>query len=217
MAYVITNNDGSYIYKDGTGRFLPIRSHNAAFRFETEAKANNIWHNCLSKEIRKTFYVVEDSYELPSNPDEFEQRNIPIVELEKRSKEETKRQLCYRVIDGGNVEDWCEKINEIVGAVNGIKNRNNELNDKLSNVDKEIVDIEHYIEFGNFNAYQGWVCFKILQNMLRQRRNYKNELEVLKLIKDSGLGSTASNLSTKISESQNKSYSARVFADLFRG
>ena len=41
---------------------------------------------------------------------------------------------------------------------------------KLSDIDKEIVDIQHYIEFGKFNCYQGWMCFKMLQNALQQRR-----------------------------------------------
>lgn len=208
MAYVITDNNGTYIYRDNTKKYLPIQSHGAAYRFESEDHAYNIYNNMLSKKIRKDFIVVKDTPDLPDKVD---------IKLGKSKEEDMKKMLCYRAIDDGKIGDWQDKIDGIICAINGIKDRNDELNEKLSNIDKEIVDIQHYIEFGNFNAYQGWVCFKILQNMLRQRRNYKNELEVLRLINDSGICSTASNLSVKISNSKNKNYTARMLDDLFRG
>lgn len=92
-----------------------------------------------------------------------------------------------------------------------------ELQSELSMVDKKIFDVKHYIEFGNFNAYQGWMCFKMLQNLLRQRRNYKNEIEVIQLINQSFTNKNSfMALPQRISEIKNKCYTPRAVPELFK-
>ena len=128
------------------------------------------------------------------------------------------KELCFRAIDDGNIDDWLEKVNTIMNILSGSNTRKDGLVAKLSEIDKEIVDIQHYIEFGKFNCYQGWMCFKMLQNTLRQRRKYKNEIAVLNLIKQCKLDkSSLEDLSTTIADIQNKCYRPRAFPELFRG
>ena len=116
---------------------------------------------------------------------------------------------------GDQISAWNDSLTAIQKIIDDSINRNDELNSQLSGIDKEITDIEHFIEFGNFNAYQGWMCFKILQGMLRQRRKYKNEMEVLTTIRNFGFNQqNLSSLKTKISE-QNKVYKPRKFSELF--
>ena len=104
-----------------------------------------------------------------------------------------------------------------MNVLSGSDTRKDELVAKLSEIDKEIVDIQHYIEFGKFNCYQGWMCFKMLQNTLRQRRKYKNEIAVLNLIKQCKFDkSSLEALSTTIADIQNKCYRPRAFPELFR-
>lgn len=89
---------------------------------------------------------------------------------------------------------------------------------KLSDVDKEISDIEHYIEFGKFNCYQGWLCFKMLQNLLQQRRQYKNEMQIITRMKESKIsGDSIKALFEGVKELQNKVYTPRKFPELFKG
>lgn len=46
----------------------------------------------------------------------------------------------------------------------------------LSDIDKEINDIYHYIEFSNLDAYRGWKAYKMLKDKLNERRKIKDNL-----------------------------------------
>ena len=48
---------------------------------------------------------------------------------------------------------------------------------RLSEVDKEISDIYHYIEFSNLDAYRGWKAYKLLKDKLKERREIKDDYD----------------------------------------
>ena len=200
--YVITNGEGSYIHRDeASGKYVPIRSFSKATQWDSIVKANGILNNSIAKNIRSGYAV-------------------QLVDTEKTVvKENTSVQndLCFRNITDDNINEWLQKINTIMDVMSGSDARQQELNSKLSEVDKEIVDVEHYIEFGKFNAYQGFMCFKMLQNLLKQRRKYKNEIQVLNLIRQCRFDKNSlTALAQTISDIQNKCYTPRAFPELFR-
>jgi hypothetical protein len=53
----------------------------------------------------------------------------------------------------------------------------------LRNVEMEIVDLLHVIEFKNFNAYEGFKLSKEVKDARHRRRLIKDELEFLEPIK----------------------------------
>lgn len=204
--YVITDGNGNYIRHDvGTGKYVPIRSLKGAKQFDNILKANAVLKNSISSSIRSFYEVrlVDTSYQVDKITPESENKQSEII---------------FREVEDDNIQDWLSKINIIRDTLSGSGQRENELQEKLSEIDKEIVDINHYIEFGNYNACQGWRCFKMLQQLLRQRRKYKNELSVIQMIKACNFDPDAvSRLSDKISESTKKTYMPRAFPELFNG
>ena len=135
-----------------------------------------------------------------------------------RNSAEKQKEICFRAIDHGELTQWQEKIEQLVELFGGTESRYSELSTKLSDVDKEISDIEHYIEFGKFNCYQGWLCFKMLQNLLQQRRQYKNEMQIITRMKESKIsGDSIKTLFESVKELQNKVYTPRKFPELFKG
>lgn len=200
--YVITNGEGSYIHRDeASGKYVPIRSFSKATQWDSIVKANGILNNSIAKNIRSGYAV-------------------QLVDTEKtvvKENTDVQNDICFRNILDDNIEEWLSKINTIMDVMSGSDARQQELNGKLSEIDKEIVDVEHYIEFGKFNAYQGWMCFKMLQNFLKQRRKYKNEMQVLNLIKQCRFDrNSLTALAKTISDIQNKCYTPRAFPELFR-
>ena len=131
--YVITNGEGSYIHRDeASGKYVPIRSFSKATQWDSIVNANGILNNSIAKNIRSGYAV-------------------QLVDTEKTVvKENTSVQndLCFRNITDDNINEWLQKINTIMDVMSGSDARQQELNSKLSEVDKEIVDVEHYIEFG---------------------------------------------------------------------
>ena len=200
--YVITNGEGSYIHRDeASGKYVPIRSFSKATQWDSIVKANGILNNSIAKNIRSGYAV-------------------QLVDTEKtvvKENTDVQNDICFRNILDDSIEEWLSKINTIIDVMSGSDARQQELNGKLSEIDKEIVDVEHYIEFGKFNAYQGWMCFKMLQNLLKQRRKYKNEIQVLNLIRQCRFDrNSLTVLVQTISDIQNKCYTPRAFPELFR-
>lgn len=53
---------------------------------------------------------------------------------------------------------------------------------RIGSVEKEITDVEHFIENENFNIVQGYYYAKTLQKLRQERRQLKNEMETLKIL-----------------------------------
>ena len=201
--YVLTNGEGSYITLDkGGNKYVPIRSSNAAHKFPDLKRAMNVLNNSITSSIR--------SHYMP----EYHKTEEIVEKIEKERQDE----ICFREIESSEIADWQKRIIQLLDLFGGTDNRSSELSEKLSDVDKKIVDVEHYIEFGKFNAYQGWICFKMLQNLLQQRRQYKNEMQLITKMKESKIsGNSIKALFEGVKEIQNKLYTPRKFPELFKG
>ena len=197
--YVITNGD-YYIRKDDkTNKYVPVHSPKYALQFESEMQAKAILKNSISKSIRSGYFVkaLEFLSTVTVNPDK-------------------QKELCSKAVEQANVEDFANQVKEIANVLSHAPARKSELLSKLSDIDKQVVDMQHYIEFGKFNAYQGYMAFKMLQNALKQRREYKNEIEMLVQVEECRLNVTAiATFASKISDIGNKVYTPRVLSELF--
>lgn len=203
-AYVLTDGKGNFIRRDeATNKYVPVRSFKQALRWEDPGRAESVLQNSVAKSIRKNYSVRECS--------ETE------TEMVEKNDLQNKIELIYSAPEDDDVQEWLSKLASVTDVLSNTEARISGAVDKLSKVDKEISDIQHYIEFGQFNCYQGWLCFKILQNKLRQRRKYKNEISVLNIIRHSRIDTEGlSSLSKTISDSRKKVYSPRVLTELFK-
>lgn len=82
---------------------------------------------------------------------------------------------------------------------------------RVSMSDKELTDVYHYIEFGKFNAAQGYNACRMLQDVLKKRRIAKNEAEAMLSLSSVINGP----LKKAISNAPHKQYVPRVRKDLF--
>ncbi|MBU5342300.1 hypothetical protein [Caldifermentibacillus hisashii] len=61
--------------------------------------------------------------------------------------------------------------------------RYDEVKREIKQSELEIEDLEHVLEFSNFNASDGYKLAKELKEVRQRRRTLKNELELLEVIK----------------------------------
>lgn len=197
--YVITNGD-YYIRKDDkTNKYVPVHSLKYALQFDSEMQAKAILKNSISKSVKQGYFVktLEFTSEITVNQDK-------------------QKELCAKEVQQANIGDFADKVKDIAKVLSHAQARKAELLSKLSDIDKQVVDIEHYIEFGKFNACQGFMAFKMLQNALQQRREYKNEIEMLSQVEECRLNVTAiATFASKIAGIENKVYTPRVLSELF--
>lgn len=53
----------------------------------------------------------------------------------------------------------------------------NDLHTQLSEVDLELCDLEHYIEFSKCNVAEAYKCYKMVRDTLQKRREIKNQIK----------------------------------------
>lgn len=98
-----------------------------------------------------------------------------------------------------------------------VKNEIQKLSNELSDVDMEISDINHYIEFNELNAYEGWLAYKMLNIRYKKRRVIKDKLFILKRMSDCKLNSReVSELVDSVGLLSTREYVPRKLDNLFK-
>lgn len=197
--YIIT--DGTrFIYKNRSGKFVPVASEAMADIF-TKKQAEGIYKNSLSKALKTIFYVKK--YDVtPDNVKQVSQHDL-INNTEK-------------VMVSDNIQIWLNKIDDMNGLVEEAKKRKEILERQLHDLEDEKNDIEHYIEFQNLNAAQGYKASKELKICRIKRRSVKNELMVINIILEQKMKEIVANeIYQRIEGLDNRTYTPRIRTDLF--
>lgn len=197
--YVITDGE-RFIYRNHSGKFVPASGEAMADVF-TKKQAEGIHKNSLPKALKSIFYV--EKYDCP--PENVKQ--VSQCDMVKNTE---------KVMIAENIQVWLDKIDNINGLVKEATKRKVVLEKQLHDLEDEKIDIEHYIEFQNLNAAQGYKASKELKNCRVKRRTVKNELAVINIILGHKMKEMISNeVYQKIRELDRRTYRPRVRTDLF--
>lgn len=196
--YVIT--DGSrWIMKDRKGRYVPTSCEALADTY-SKKQAENIRGNQLPKALRTIFHI-QKTDDPPENVKQVTQDELHTTE---------------KVMIADNIQKWLNKVSDLNGLATDALYRKEELTEQLSNIDKELSDIYHYVEFCNLNAAQGYKAYKMIKDRRIKRRSIKNELEVLSVILGKKISETATDEIMKCVAGMDKRiYEPRVLNELF--
>lgn len=158
--YYITDTYGTYYALNNMNKLVVVNKEALATKF-TLAKANTIIQNAVKPMQRYQFILKEAPNELRIEEDYFE-----------LGKEE------YIQTRFDNMDtDWNGYIENLISFSSQLKQYRVNLNYMLSEVDKEICDIMHYIEFYNLDAAKGYKVYKMLKDCRLKRRKIKDEHE----------------------------------------
>lgn len=196
--YVIT--DGSrFIYKNHAGKYVPTSTEALADIFNKK-QAEGIYNNSLSKALKSVFYLKKYD-EVPTEIKQTSQQD-----LEKTEK----------VMMSANIQYWLNKVSDLNGLAKDADKRRTELLNQLNEVNQELCDIEHWIEFTNLNAAQGYKAYKMLKERRIKRRSIKNELNVIDVILDKKISETVSDdIRKSVQNIDDRTYSPRILKELF--
>lgn len=197
--YVIT--DGTrWIMRDRNKKYVPTSNEALADIFGNK-EANSVYQNNLSKALKSVFHV--------------EKIDKPPALIKQISHEEVKSNT-ETVSVAENIQYWVDKVSGLNGLAAEALHRKEELINQLSEVDKELCDINHYIEFCNLNAAQGYKAYKMIKDRRIKRRSIKNELDVLSIILGKKLSESVTDEITKaVLGMGNRTYEPRVLNELF--
>ena len=197
--YVIT--DGTrWIMRDRKGKYVPTSCEALADVF-TNKQATGIFQSNLSKALKSVFRV---------------QKIDEPPKLIKQISQETVQENTEKVSTAENVQRWIDKIEGLNGLATEALHRKDELVQQLSKVDQELSDVNHYIEFCNLNAAQGYKAYKMIKDRRIKRRSIKNELQVVDIILSKKISETATDeIQKAIAGMDQRTYEPRVLNELF--
>ena len=210
--YVITDGNGRYIRKDdSSGKFVAIRNERFAARFDNRSKAKNVLENSIGKSIRNQFHVLEVEETAPEVKDEPQ---IPAPTFDNVMVMAMTAQEQPKPVNS----KWSDGLGKITEFLVDAETRLQNLFGELSEADKKITDIHHYLELVSFNCYQGWLAADLLRQVLAKRRNIKNEIAILENFRNHKLTvDTMKEIQAAVDGLDNRKYEPRVLTELFGG
>lgn len=194
MDYVIKIGK-NFIGVDSSGRYTEVSDFNKAIKAPIH-KATNIINNCVAPSKRKKCKAV-----LASDV------HIKVSASKPKTAE-------ISVTYPSLFDDIIGKIKTV--DVENYTKEQSELSQRLSRIDQEISDIQHYIEFNKFNAAEGYMAFKMLQDKLLERRTVKDDFAKFQMLSNAKVsdifdGTLDKNLKTL----EDRTYTPRVLKELF--
>ena len=193
MDYVIKIGK-NFIGYDTAGRYGEVDSINKAIRGELH-RLSNIVNNSISPNKRSKCKVVAFN----------SVKSEPVIEAPKHVAEV-------------HVESMFDGIFEELKKIDltGFNKEHSELSKKMSRIDQEVADIQHYIEFNKLNAADGYKAFKLLQDKLLERRVIKDDWSKLQILLSAKVSDIYDGtLESRIDEFYNRDYTPRVLKELF--
>lgn len=167
MDYVIRNNGGLYVKLNENG--TPVTCHESQRGLFECSKANNIC-NSLPKQLKKFNFFVEAVLEIKQKREE---QNVIAANTYKPSN---------------NVTRWINELGRCEDILSEARNRYQELNGELSDIDLKLQDLLHTIELSDkCDMYKAWQIINEIRDLRKQRRNIKDEKLVLSGIKSQGI------------------------------
>lgn len=193
--FVVKINDSEYLTKNSVNKYILTPSIAKAIKFSSMEKANNIICSSLPESIRN--------------------KKIEIKSFSKENPLSDNDEVSYVPFD---IEEMKAGISTLEGQMNVIKGNKQYWLNQLSEVDKELSDIEHYIEFTKFSASEGYNLAKSIKECRQRRREIKNNLELISIL-NLGCCNMISNgtLLNRINGLNDKKYTPRVLTELFTG
>lgn len=197
--YIIT--DGlRFIYRNHSGKYVPTPSEAMADIF-SKRQADAIFSNSLPKALKSVFHVVK--YDKP--PEDVKQ--LTQSELDNNTE---------KVMVSENIQRWLDKVSDLNGLAKEARRRKEELMKQLHDLEGELLDIEHYIEFSNLNAAQGYKASKDIKECRVKRRSVKNELLVLDIILEQRVTEMVDEeIHKRVQGMDRRAYKPRIRTDLF--
>lgn len=199
--YCITDTYGSYYGLNPANKLVPVGDEEHATRF-TFIKANNVIQNSI-KPMQRYQYVLKEA--------SIEEKQENYSDMEDGDYIPTR-------FDGMDT-NWNEYVEELISFSSQLRQYRLNLNYMLSEVDKEICDIMHYIEFYNLDAAKGYKTYKMLKDCRLRRRKIKDEYEkvsaAITVFANDDLIDKLKNALHQMKGLDARTYKPRVLAELF--
>lgn len=153
----IADTYGTYYGLNQANKLVAVNDKSLATKFSF-LKASNILQNMIKPSMRYQYVLVEAGEDVDDEG---------ITELPKMERVDTR----FDNMD----TDWKKYLEDVLGFASQLQQYKNNLMYMYSDVEKEICDLLHYIEFNTLDAANGYKIYKMLRECRVRRRQIKDE------------------------------------------
>lgn len=213
MSYIICCGDKYIKYENGKKGHRITSKKSEAYKWKEMQKAKNMCYTLMgsnkfnNSELKVVEYKDDFITMIETGNESSRETFIPDISVIKDDDLEAN--------SNGYMTEYKALSEKVMKDYEGLQNelniRKTKLQREISNVDMEIVDLKHYAEFYNLNAYDGYKMYKMLHDTTQRRRKIKNEIAEIDSFRNY-LKNTKSFYDVLHAE---KKYKPRVLKDLF--
>lgn len=200
-AYAIANDTKTiWVCKDTSNSYSLTTDRAKALIFDSKPAADTVFKSNLSKLIKSKGVSVKSVTLQITGPNTQPKQEAPVV------------------TDAPEFGSSKYIISILSDAVAKLNCRHTSLVDEQSKYDRQITDVEHYIEFnaGKLNACDGYKAYKLLQDVLVERRKVKDELQMIQMVRDTmAFPEDIASIDSKVKKLESRKYEPRELAYLF--
>lgn len=169
--YVLTNGT-KFIKQNIDGQWKQVSNLALADTYQTQKSATNVMLNSLPKPLSRLYYVakIENGKVIRCN----------VSRPDKPIKQKT--ESLYVSQQDLNSSEWCKNFIGLDEVFEKALKRGSKVAQELSDIDLDVSDIIHYIEFSTLDVFSGYLAYKMLHDTLKKRRNLKNEHKIIDAI-----------------------------------
>ena len=202
--FILTDGN-RFIKQDADGKYKQTTNLGLADIYSTQLTADNIRLNSIPKSLSRKYRVAEI----------IDGEIVQIQHFASSQKIRTGDIVHFNNSYCDN--EWCNSFECLEGIFDKAYKRGNELIQELRELELKIVDVEHYIEFNNLNAREGYKIYKKLNELLCKRRDLKFEQKVVNAInKNHNISDGVNEIISTIKDCKRDVYKPRILADLFK-
>jgi len=188
--YLLRHRSGQYLYQTADSRLDKTENCFLASKMSF-IKANNVLNNCISPNEREEWVIEESHYDVP-DMDSFEKDNL------------------------SEAFNWKDIAYSQQMLFKELFQYDQELRARMSVVDCEICDLQHYIEFFTLDAAKGYKAYRMLKDRLERRRHIKNEMvKVCTILSCNANDFSSGKVVKQINASYHRTYRPRILSELF--
>lgn len=195
--YILTNGV-TYIRLNSNNTMEGTGDKNKALQFKSKEKAENALNNLPKTLARLNYYIVP-------NPEE----TTPVTHQS------------FSFIESNyfnySLDDIIEIVQIFTEMIATLKKSLSYAEMKKQLAEKEICDIEHAIEFYNYNACDGFKIYKLLQSKRLERREAKDIILLNEIIGDYLTDKNIEDMVLRLKGLQERMYRPRVNQKIFEG
>ena len=230
IVYLLTDGKGRYIrYDTVKNKYVTVTSKFLAEKWDDRLKAKNILESCLPKNIKKKFRVreteddrtpSEKAKSVEETPRSMPEHKPAVASIKKTATPDNGAKLSVSVAfpatDNQNLDKVRQNVTFLKEFAYDRDQRVSLLYEQLSQIDLELSDLAHYMEFYNLNACRGYKAYKEFRDARRKRRIIKDELDALRKLGDCTLDpDVLADVQASVENMGDRRYRPRVRVDLF--